>query len=62
MEEVYTFGDKGPMLYLVRETKSTTAASELRGIENQKKLCGKRHFAGALGVDYGAVTSADDLP
>ena len=36
MEEVDAFGDKGPLLYLVRETKSTTVASELRGTENQK--------------------------
>jgi len=56
------FGDKGPLLYLVRETKSTTVASELRGTENQKNHCGKRHFVGALGVDYRVITSADELP
>ena len=62
MEEVDAFGDRGPLLYLVRETKSTTVASELRGTENQKNHCGKRHFVGALGVDYRVITSADDLP
>lgn len=62
MEEVDAFGDKGPLLYLVRETKSTTVASELRGTENQKNHCGERHFVGALGVDYRVITSADDLP
>jgi type III restriction enzyme len=62
MEEVDAFGDKGPLLYLVRETKSTTVAAELRGTENQKNHCGERHFAGALGVDYRVITSADDLP
>jgi type III restriction enzyme len=62
MEEADAFGDKGPLLYLVRETKSTTVASELRGTENQKNHCGKRHFVGALGVDYRVITSADDLP
>jgi type III restriction enzyme len=62
MEEVDAFGDKGPLLYLIRETKSTTVASELRGTENQKNHCGKRHFVGALGVDYRVITSADDLP
>jgi type III restriction enzyme len=46
----------------VRETKGTTAADELRGTENQKIRCGERHFAGALGVDYKVVTSADELP
>ncbi len=62
MEEVDAFGDRGPLLYLVRETKSTTVASELRGTENQKNHCGERHFVGALGVDYRVITSADDLP
>ncbi len=62
MEEVDAFGDHGPLLYLVRETKSTTVASELRGTENQKNHCGKRHFVGALGVDYKVITSADELP
>jgi type III restriction enzyme len=62
MEEVDAFGDHGPLLYLVRETKSTTVASELRGTENQKNHCGKAHFVGALGVDYKVITSADELP
>jgi type III restriction enzyme len=62
MEEIDAFGDKGPLLYLVRETKSTTVASELRGTENQKNHCGRRHFVDALGVDYRVITSADDLP
>jgi type III restriction enzyme len=60
MEQV--FGDEGPLLYLVRETKSTTVADALRGTETQKIHCGERHFVGALGVDYKVVTSADDLP
>src|ERR1700740_123157 len=55
-------GDAGPVLYLVRETKSTTVGDELRGTENQKIHCGERHFVGALGVDYKVVTSADELP
>ena len=46
MEEVDAFGDHGPLLYLVRETKSTTVASELRGTENQKNHCGERHQNG----------------
>ena len=56
------FGDDGPLLYLVRETKSTTVPDDLRGTENQKIHCGERHFTGALGVDYRVVTSADELP
>lgn len=64
MEQPDPFGEAGgkPLLYLVRETKSTTVASELRGQENQKIHCGERHFQGALGVDYRVVTSADELP
>lgn len=60
MEQI--FGEEGPLLYLIRETKSTTVADDLRGTENQKIHCGERHFRGALGVDYRVVTSADDLP
>src|SRR5713226_7606243 len=60
MEQV--FGEDGPLLYLIRETKSSTVPDELRGTENQKIHCGKRRFTGALGVDYRVVTSADELP
>jgi type III restriction enzyme len=56
------FGEDGPLLYLIRETKSSTVPDELRGTENQKIHCGSRHFTGALGVDYRVVTSADELP
>ncbi len=62
MEEVDAFGEHGPLLYLVRETKTSTIPDELRGTENQKTHCGERHFVGALGVDYRVVTSADELP
>ena len=62
MDEVDAFGERGPLLYLVRETKSSTIPDELRGTENQKIHCGARHFGGALGVDYRVITSADDLP
>lgn len=54
--------DAEALLYLVRETKSTTAADELRGTENQKIHCGERHFVGGLEVDFKVVTSADELP
>ena len=64
MEQRDAHGDSDgmPLLYLVRETKSTTVADELRGTENQKIHCGERHFVGALTVDFKVVTSADDLP
>jgi type III restriction enzyme len=61
MEQRDEFGDAGPKLYLVRETKSSTVADELRGTENQKIHCGERHFVGALGVDFKAMKPDDDL-
>jgi len=51
-----------PLLYLVRETKSTTNLVELRPDERRKVLCGERHFKDTLGVDYKVVTSARQLP
>jgi type III restriction enzyme len=54
--------DSETLLYLVRETKSTTVADELRGTENQKIHCGEEHFTGALHVDFKVITNADELP
>jgi type III restriction enzyme len=51
-----------PLLYLVRETKDTTDRGKLRPDERRKIECGERHFGRALGVDYGVVTSAGELP
>ena len=51
-----------PLLYLVRETKSTTNLDELRREESRKVVCGRRHFKEALGVDYWVVAHASDLP
>ncbi|MGO8901290.1 MAG: hypothetical protein ACLQU5_23490 [Isosphaeraceae bacterium] len=64
MEQRDAFGDSEglPLLYLIRETKSTTVPDELRGTENQKIHHGERHFVGALAVDFKVITSADDLP
>jgi type III restriction enzyme len=64
MTEPDQFGDSenAPILYLIRETKSETDADKLRGTENQKIHCGRRHFAGALGVDFKTIKSADELP
>ena len=51
-----------PLLYLVRETKSTTSLDELRREESRKITCGRQDFKEALGVDYEVVVSAGDLP
>jgi type III restriction enzyme len=46
-------------LYLIRETKGTDDADDLRGRE-PKIECGKAHFS-ALGVDYKVVTSHNEV-
>lgn len=51
----------GEKLYLVRETKGTGDASQLRPSEEQKIRCGERHFREALSVDYDVVASAGDV-
>jgi type III restriction enzyme len=50
-----------PLLYLVRETKSTTDMDKLRPDERRKILCGKSHFERALGVDYRVISSINEL-
>ncbi len=54
--------DGDPVLYLVRETKGTLKLEELRPEERRKLACGRRHFEGALGVNYRVVTAAKELP
>jgi type III restriction enzyme len=51
-----------PLLYLVRETKSTHKLDELRSDERRKIICGERHFKEALDISYRVVTSAQELP
>jgi type III restriction enzyme len=51
-----------PLLYLVRETKSTTQLDKLRTDERRKIQCGKKHFEDALGTSYKVVTSPSELP
>jgi len=51
-----------PLLYLVRETKSTTDLDKLHPDEKRKLHCGEQHFKGALGVDFKVVTSVAELP
>jgi type III restriction enzyme len=43
-------------LHFVRETKSTLGSEERRTKENQKIVCGRRHFE-TIGVDFDVVTS-----
>jgi type III restriction enzyme len=64
MEERDTHGEPAgkPLLYLVRETKSTLERDQWRPDERRKAHCGERHFKDALGVDYKVVTSARELP
>lgn len=54
--------EREPKLYLLRETKGTLNESKLRTEEAQKIHCGRRHFGGALGVDFKVVADADELP
>jgi len=51
-----------PLLYLVRETKSTTELDKLRPDERRKIFCGEKHFRDALGVSYKVVTTPTELP
>jgi type III restriction enzyme len=54
------FGEEREKLYLVRETKGSLDEDQLRGIEEMKIDCAKRHFE-AIEVDYGVVARAEDL-
>jgi len=51
-----------PLLYLVRETKSTKDLVKLRPDEKRKIKCGERHFKDTLKVSYKVVTSSQELP
>ncbi len=63
MEERDAFGQPTakPLLYLVRETKSTSHLDDLRPDEQRKIQCGENHFEEALGVDYKVMTTSDQL-
>lgn len=50
-----------PLLYLVRETKSTTDPNQLRSNEARKLRCGEAHFQRALGIDFASITDADGI-
>ena len=52
--------ERDEKLYFVRETKSTLDSEERRTKENQKILCGRKHFE-TLGVDFDVVTSLSEV-
>jgi len=55
------FGETRERLYLVRETKGSADVEELRGTEEMKIECARRHFGMFDGVDYGVVSSAEEM-
>lgn len=50
-------------IYFVAETKGTLDSTELKGVENAKIACAKKHFEAICGNDvmYDVVTSFEDL-
>ena len=55
--------ENGKRLYLIRETKSVTdlnlaSGGHLRGSEEDKIICGKRHFDALVEVDYAVTNSS----
>lgn len=56
------FGDEEiPLLNLIRETKSSLKADDLRIAEERKIKCGQAHFEGALGVHFKKITDASQI-
>lgn len=53
---------KGPLMYIVRETKGTKDISRLRDEERRKVVCAMEHFNKTLGTSYKIVESIKDLP
>ena len=52
--------ERDDKLYFVRETKSTLDSEERRPKENQKILCGQKHFE-TLDVNFDVVTSLSEV-
>ncbi len=52
--------ERDEKLYFVRETKSTLDSEERRTKENQKILCGRKHFE-TLEADFDVVTSLSEV-
>lgn len=61
LEERDQFGDAGPTVYLVRETKGYPAIQDVPEDERRKAACGAAHFGEALGVGFKVVTKSDPL-
>lgn len=53
--------ERDEKLYFVRETKSTLDSEERCVKENQKLVCGCRHFR-AIGTDFDVVASLSEVP
>ena len=51
----------GCLLYLVRETKGTTAIDALKPDERRRTTCGEKHFRDCLGVGFKVVSKASEL-
>ena len=58
---VMDLGEGQDRLYLVRETKGTATAADLRPNERRKTECGQKHFAGTLGINYKVITGVGEL-
>jgi type III restriction enzyme len=52
--------DGSERVYLVRETKGSVDPEEIRGREETKIRCARRHFD-AIGVDYAVTSSVGDV-
>lgn len=52
--------DNSERVYLVRETKGSIDPDELRGREETKIKCARRHFA-SIGVDFEVTSSVEDM-
>ena len=49
----------GDIVYMIRETKATKDQLQLRGLENAKIQCGRRHFE-TIGIDYDVEVNYGD--
>ncbi len=56
------FGEEEiPLLNLIRETKSSLKADDLRIAEERKIQCGRAHFQKTLKVDFEKITQASEI-
>jgi type III restriction enzyme len=52
--------EESDRVYLVRETKGSVDPQDIRGREETKIKCARRHFA-SIGVDYEVTSSVEDM-